>query len=373
MIRTLLTLAVASLPATVLAANYDVTVGADSKLAFNPEFVNGQPGDTVTFTFYPKNHTVTQSTFDQPCSIASGGFDTGFKPVPVNQTTDFPQEVFTIHDTTPAWFYCAQKALPAGPAHCPSGMVFAVNPPPEGNEKSFSAFKALAMKSNATSSTTSSATDTWVTPPPQTWHTATATITHDASTWTSTYTSYEGSAQPTFAPQPVVHKITVGLGGLIFNPPNISAAIGDQVVFEFHPKAHGVTQSSFSSPCSPLAGGFESGLKPVASEDADKPIFTLTINDTAPIWGYCPQQGPPVHCGEGMVFSINAVESGPNNFANFQTIANRTKTTAGGAQSGSGSGSGSDDNNKNAAVSSVGLPSATFGLAMISVICALFA
>ncbi len=42
---------------------------------------------------------------------------------------------------------------------------------------------------------------------------------------------------------------------------------------------------------------------------------------TAPIWGYCGQTG---HCAAGMVFSINAVESGPNNFENFQLLAEET-------------------------------------------------
>ncbi|KAK1233142.1 hypothetical protein PQX77_003677 [Marasmius sp. AFHP31] len=287
-----LALVLASLQATIaLAANYDVTVGANGKLSFHPEYVHAKVGDTVTFVFHPKNHTVTQSSFEQPCLKAPHGFDTGFKPVPVEQTSHLPREVLTVHDDTkPMWFYCQQKAGPAGP-HCPAGMVFAVNPPPEENSRSFSAFKHLASKSNATSSTT---------------------------------TAY--GSQPTSAVQPTNHKVTVGLGGLIFNPSNITAAVGDKVTFEFHPKAHGVTQSSFSSPCSPLANGFASGLMPVASVDADKPIFQITVYDTKPIWAYCPQQGPPAHCGEGMVFSVNAVEDGPNNFAAFQAIANRTKT-----------------------------------------------
>lgn len=36
-----------------------------------------EPGDTVAFKFYPKNHTVTQSTFDAPCSPLYGGINTG--------------------------------------------------------------------------------------------------------------------------------------------------------------------------------------------------------------------------------------------------------------------------------------------------------
>lgn len=34
-------------------------------------------GDEVVFTFSPMNHTVTQSSFAQPCRPLPGGFDTG--------------------------------------------------------------------------------------------------------------------------------------------------------------------------------------------------------------------------------------------------------------------------------------------------------
>lgn len=50
-----------SLALLASAANYDVQVGGlDSSsnpvLKFNPEFVNGVVGDTVTFHFQQKNH-----------------------------------------------------------------------------------------------------------------------------------------------------------------------------------------------------------------------------------------------------------------------------------------------------------------------------
>jgi len=48
------------------------------------------------------------------------------------------------------------------------------------------------------------------------------------------------------------------------------------------------------------------------------PTYTIQVNDTAPIWAYCRQA---THCGAGMVFAVNAVESGPNNFAAFQAKA----------------------------------------------------
>ncbi|ESK94187.1 hypothetical protein Moror_8387 [Moniliophthora roreri MCA 2997] len=346
-------LAFASLPA-VFAANYDVTVAPGGELVFSPEYVQAAIGDTVTFTFNPKNHTVTQSTFDQPCKLNPEGFNTNFVPVDVG-ATDLPYRVLTVNHTNPIWFYCQQQKPEP---HCAKGMVFAINPPPEGDPRSFSAFKALAMSSATPSS---SAVDNWSTPPPQTWYTATATVSNAGSTWVTTYTSYEGTTQPTFAPQPVDHKIVVGVDGqLAFGPANISAAIGDTVTFEFHPKNHGVVQSSFSQPCQPLQEstgvvGFNSGLMPVSADATEFPTFRITINDTAPIWGYCPQTQPMSHCGAGMVFSINAVESGPNNFANFQELAKRmngSPTSSGGNSAPSG-GSSDNTNDNNGAISSL--------------------
>ena len=54
------------------------------------------------------------------------------------------------------------------------------------------------------------------------------------------------------------------------------------------------------------------------------PEFTIKVNDTKPIWGYCGQTG---HCQQGMVFSINAPTHGPNTFAAFQALAKKTATT----------------------------------------------
>jgi hypothetical protein len=39
---------------------------------------------------YPKNHSVTQSSFAGPCSFKEGGFDSGFMPVAANVTESFP-------------------------------------------------------------------------------------------------------------------------------------------------------------------------------------------------------------------------------------------------------------------------------------------
>jgi plastocyanin len=84
--------------------------------------------------------------------------------------------------------------------------------------------------------------------------------------WRSFTSNAASILAPTPAPVPVDHKITVGNNGILsYNPANISASIGDTVTFEFHPKNHTVTQSSFLNPCQALelasgAPGFKSGL-----------------------------------------------------------------------------------------------------------------
>ncbi|KAF9524559.1 Cupredoxin [Crepidotus variabilis] len=324
-----------------LAATIDVSVGPNGNFVYQPESVIAQAGDTINFTFNPKNHTVTQSSFDTPCSGLDGGFKTGFIPVGTG-STDSRQ--FTVPASTgPLWFYCGQVG------HCAAGMVFAINAPAEGDPKSFSAFKARAQSSGGVASGASSPPATITTPPAPHWVSATATVTWQSSTYTTTYTSYDGTPPPTPAAQPMDHKITVGDNGkFVYSPANISASIGDTVTFEFKPKNHTVTQSSFLTPCTKLKDasgnpGFASGFKPVGASDTTFPTFQIKINDTAPIWGYC---GQPGHCQAGMVFSINAVESGPNNFAAFQQLAinsgstNTTSTGSGSPGSPSGSPSG---------------------------------
>ncbi|TFK30192.1 hypothetical protein FA15DRAFT_651700 [Coprinopsis marcescibilis] len=112
------------LPIVAQAANFDVAVGQEG-LTFTPPNVPAVPGDTVTFTFYPKNHTVTQSSFAAPCTPLEGGEHSGFRPTEAGPLED--TFVFDVTSADPAWFYCAQGQ------HCQGGMVFAVNPPAEGN------------------------------------------------------------------------------------------------------------------------------------------------------------------------------------------------------------------------------------------------
>jgi plastocyanin len=66
------------------STDHKVTVGGPGQLVYNPSNITAQVGDTVTFQFMQKNHTVTASSFAAPCRALSQtsttgqvGFDSG--------------------------------------------------------------------------------------------------------------------------------------------------------------------------------------------------------------------------------------------------------------------------------------------------------
>jgi hypothetical protein len=63
---------------------------------------------------------------------------------------------------------------------------------------------------------------------------------------------------------------------------------------------------------------------PVSSNATTFPTYTIQVNDTSPIWAYCRQA---THCGQGMVFSANAVESSDKSFEAFQALAMKLNGT----------------------------------------------
>jgi len=130
-------------------------------------------------------------------------------------------------------------------------------------------------------------------------------------------------------------KVKVGADGLTYTPSNIIADVGTQIEFDFFPKNHTVTQSSFKDPCHPLSGGgFFSGFVPTGDSPSST-TFTITVQNKSPIWFYC-SQTVGTHCQKGMVGAINAPAVGNTLDAFILLASNATQSTfpSGGAAGG---------------------------------------
>ncbi|PVF99195.1 hypothetical protein CPB86DRAFT_825220 [Serendipita vermifera] len=142
----------------VRAEVHKIQVGMNSTgpaLAFNPSEITAAEGDEVQFIFRNKNHTVTQSSFADPCTqlntsiSAFEGVDSGFLPAAAN-ATELPTWSIRINNaSTPLWFFCKQGN------HCAAGMVFSINAAASG-EKTFAAYQSRAMGNVASSNSTAS-------------------------------------------------------------------------------------------------------------------------------------------------------------------------------------------------------------------------
>ncbi|ESK84896.1 serine-threonine rich [Moniliophthora roreri MCA 2997] len=127
---------------SVTAENHTISVGPE--LSFSPSNVLASPGDWVKFKFLRSNHSVVQSTFDNPCTKMEGGIDSGWQPTQSSDLNDPNVESLDIpiNDSQSMWFFCAQTQ---GADHCRQGMVFAINP---STEQTFDEFQAKARNQN---------------------------------------------------------------------------------------------------------------------------------------------------------------------------------------------------------------------------------
>jgi len=143
-------------------------------------------------------------------------------------------------------------------------------------------------------------------------------------------------------------NITAGAGGLAFSPPNVTANVGDEILFSFI-NQHTVTQGTFATPCQNLAGGFDSGPKL-----GPKDTYVVKVNSTDPIWIHC---NIATHCATGMVAAINAPLTGDLTFSNYQKLAEGKAITTTGTQPTStptGTGKSSSGNQTSPATTSKG-------------------
>lgn len=128
-----------------------VNVGRDAKNAlasvYTPNAVLANVGDIVQFQFRGGNHTITQSSFAEPCTqqfntaTNRAGVTSGF--VPFNNATR-RISTFSVQikqTTSPIWMFCQRQG------HCNSGMAFSINAPATGN--TMAAFLAKAKVANA--------------------------------------------------------------------------------------------------------------------------------------------------------------------------------------------------------------------------------
>lgn len=127
----------------------DVTVGSGGNLIFDPSTVDATKGTVIRFNFLALNHSLTQSTYQNPCE-SNGQFDTHFAQFnPKNESGEFLVD-FLVETDSPSWFYCAQTI---GKSHCSEGMVFSLNA--QGNSE---IFRQRAQSSKVISTTSTSAT-----------------------------------------------------------------------------------------------------------------------------------------------------------------------------------------------------------------------
>jgi hypothetical protein len=131
---------------------HPVIVGADGQLIYKDNTVIAQIGDIIRFDFNSTNHTVTQSSFLEPCKPLAGGFNTGFNQFNNQSKTGIIFRDFKVEVSTPLWFYCAQGA------HCKKGMVLGVNP---GNK--FPEFLSRATETATSTMPTGTGGAPWIT------------------------------------------------------------------------------------------------------------------------------------------------------------------------------------------------------------------
>jgi hypothetical protein len=148
------TLSALALATSVVAQNLTIQVGAEQTSPggifqfIPPQIPKAANGSVITFEFTgaPGNHSITQSSFANPCTAMAGGFDSGWVLIPEAGLGPAPTFNLTItDDTKPIWFYCKQL-LPA--PHCIAGMVGAINAPTTGN--TFAGFQKNAQSFTGT-------------------------------------------------------------------------------------------------------------------------------------------------------------------------------------------------------------------------------
>ncbi|KLO07391.1 hypothetical protein SCHPADRAFT_894700 [Schizopora paradoxa] len=119
----------------------NIDVAFQETFTFHPNNITAPNGTVVTF-YFPANglsHSVTQSSFADPCTFLAANTTAG---TPNGFDSDLQQgvqfSITIVNESQPIWFHCKQLL------HCGMGMVGAINAPTTGNN-TFTNFMANAM------------------------------------------------------------------------------------------------------------------------------------------------------------------------------------------------------------------------------------
>ncbi|KAJ5595428.1 uncharacterized protein N7459_001636 [Penicillium hispanicum] len=137
------------------------------------------------------------------------------------------------------------------------------------------------------------------------------------ATTTSEVASGSSSATTTTSTGSATHTIQVGpkTAPHAYVPHNITADVGDVVVFEFYPTNHSVVKADYMAPCVPASEGlFYSGMFNSFNEDdgnlvGPAPTWSIVINDTQPTFFYCTALGSCLNNGMVGVINPNSTET----------------------------------------------------------------
>ena len=100
---------------------HTVAVGQNG-LTFTPDTVQAKVGEDVVFQFFPKNHSVVQADFNNPCNPSEGGIFSGFNfNVSEGAAVSFPTSISLESLLT---HFCRNKpSLSPSPTRSPSGST----------------------------------------------------------------------------------------------------------------------------------------------------------------------------------------------------------------------------------------------------------
>ncbi|WYZ36799.1 hypothetical protein EsH8_II_000305 [Colletotrichum jinshuiense] len=121
---------VSALAAVAQAVDVQVVsvASTNNTLKFFPDKINAAVGSMVQFQFRGGNHSIVQSTFDNPCipisnvNSSAKGLYSGYQPVQASAAMgQIPVFTIQVNSTTPMWLYCSQAK------HCQNGMVMVIN------------------------------------------------------------------------------------------------------------------------------------------------------------------------------------------------------------------------------------------------------